>query len=711
MAFDNAKYHCEINTVPYIISGYHKSEMKAFLPRFTSGEQTESDFDLLKTKTIKGFSGGQWQKYWDDDTSTYSIDGLFPIYDDGVLYPVDDAGSGSGATLLGTTKAKVTAYLPTPDYLYIAYKLYGSTNAVLRLNTAGSVTAVTLPANMSNTARDIISIAEYNNQIWYGVSDGLTLGYSATHTTNSVTEIGSGTSVGCVSQLIVFRGQLYGTDGSGGDQWNAKLYRHTGGTGSRDKVEVGNIGLQNDSQYAKLINYNNRIFLMRKDGMWAYDGIQMIAIEDSRNNSHVQNYRFPQVLKGYLYYSMPDGFYRFNGSLVEKLYDYGETGYPTASTIGKNRIWLSFANSAASGSSRYDKAVGFDYSAGTDVDGRVAVFDGKGMYDYGRTATWTQASADFSGQGELCELIHFNNTLYALGNYHKIGAAANVFYTWNTNEQSLASTKAWRIVTSIYGADFPMIDKALENLEIILDGNVSANETITIEYRTAGFGGSTSWTSLGTFSTQTELKRFVFKTIAAGVTYKQIQFRIYGSTTVGYGIAKIVLRSILSPDFKWQWQFTVRCHGDNALELLQLNDMTSGAQAVSLLRGNIYSARASDQPIKFIDLDQMDLSGAHNDNVTTITLNTTALLKEFGFIQIDDEIIYYTAKTSTQLTGCSRAQLSTVAASHTDNSKVFAVYRVVLDINNESIELQDALTDQTEDMSRASDITVLLKEV
>jgi hypothetical protein len=34
------------------------------------------------------------------------------------------------------------------------------------------------------------------------------------------------------------------------------------------------------------------------------------------------------VLKGYLYYFMPDGYYRFNGSLIEKLYDVSEVGFP-----------------------------------------------------------------------------------------------------------------------------------------------------------------------------------------------------------------------------------------------------------------------------------------------------------------------------------------------------------------------------------------------
>ena len=64
------------------------------------------------------------------------------------------------------------------------------------------------------------------------------------------------------------------------------------------------------------------------------------------------------------------------------------------------------------------------------------------------------------------------------------------------------------------------------------------------------------------------------------------------------------------------------------------------------------------------------LNGAINNSVTTITVDSTASFPSAGTILIDDEQISYTGKSSTQFTGCTRAQNSTAAASHDDDAVV-----------------------------------------
>lgn len=55
---------------------------------------------------------------------------------------------------------------------------------------------------------------------------------------------------------------------------------------------------------------------------------------------------------------------------------------------------------------------------------------------------------------------------------------------------------------------------------------------------------------------------------------------------------------------------------------------------------------------------------------TTVTLSSVTGLDAAGFVRIDDEILYYGAISGNQLTGITRAQFATVAATHNANVKV-----------------------------------------
>jgi hypothetical protein len=74
-----------------------------------------------------------------------------------------------------------------------------------------------------------------------------------------------------------------------------------------------------------------------------------------------------------------------------------------------------------------------------------------------------------------------------------------------------------------------------------------------------------------------------------------------------------------------------------------------------------------------------NLDGAINNSITTITLETTVglivgsdLVK--SYVRINDELIRFTGKTATTITGCTRGQLGTSAASHGDGDQVESFY-------------------------------------
>ena len=65
------------------------------------------------------------------------------------------------------------------------------------------------------------------------------------------------------------------------------------------------------------------------------------------------------------------------------------------------------------------------------------------------------------------------------------------------------------------------------------------------------------------------------------------------------------------------------------------------------------------------------LNGALTIGTTTITVNSTGLFSTSGSITIDDEIITYTNKSSTQFLSCTRGSGTSSAATHTDDARVY----------------------------------------
>jgi hypothetical protein len=721
MSFDNTKYDIELNGVGHRINGYKKSESNPFVPRLGSGDQTESDFDLLRTKTLVNFKGGQLQRRLVDNTSVYGAEGVFPYYGDGVLY---GAGAPSVSNTLMDGDVIIYANVQNARSLWVFYFDYSSnTNKMVRTDTtSGSLlTPVVITVPTKALTWSFVALALHNNQVWLSGSDGITANesmYYMAQNASTFTEVTGGTNIP-LANMVSYKGSLYGTD-FGLLTTNSSLYKYTGDTATRSYTLVGAVPNPVYDWGAKLFLYNNRICLSRMDGLWTYDTVLFSAIDDLTGSANPLNYRNACVLRGYIYFDHPDGFYRYNGSLIEKLYDTSMSGMPVDMIAQNGKLWRLFANSSYIGrgtgvneqyvgSSDYDKAMGFDYSAGNNRQARVDVFDGLGMYTWGRTAVLTSVPS-FPLQNLAQKILWFNDKLIVF----LYGQSASRYY-YTTTLPGI-NTDTAQIVTSIFDGDFPQIFKAMENVEIVLDGGTPTSTVFTVSYRTSGFNGTGSWTTFGTITLNgSTLLSAVADTIPAGLQFKQIQFRFQTTsfTSNTSGIAKIIMRYNLMPEVKYQWQFTVLAYGDSpGLEPLMLKDTTEDSQSVAALRGNIYSARDSKVPIIYCDIDGMATTTSHTNVITTITLDDTRLLKTAGYVKLENEIIKYTGKTTTTLTGCTRGALGTTAASHTSGAIAFPCYRVFLrQILNERVELADRSNDAVVGASETSEITVLIQEL
>lgn len=702
-AFDNTKYDVQLNEVPYRVRGYQRSELSTFIPRFGAGEQSESQFDLLRSATINRFAGGELQRYWLDESSVYGIEGLENKYDDGVLYPTNTMTTDNGV-IYGTVKPKMTAWTTNKDYLFVASTTYNTpTTSIKRIDKSGTVTTCTLPTNLSNNR--VTSLVVTADRVWafcaYHTGGIFYMNLSGT----TFTEVTGGS--GYVTKAVYYRGDIYGTSGL---EQNRNLYQYTGNTTTRSWELVGRTEKNNDTT-ANLFVYNNRIFLTRKDGMYAYDGVLMNVVEDMQQAESTQNYKCPAVLKGYLYYFMPDGMYRFNGSLIEKLFDVSESGVPEGVVYGNNRLWYVYRNSEYAGSTRYDKSMGYDYETGDNVQGRVSYFDGNGMFTQSRLSTFDKGTIteDFSGQGEPDNIIYFNGDIYVTTDYSKFGDNLHIM------TDPPATTRAIVITTSIFDGGFPQVFKQLEETEIALDGNTGFAHTITVEARTettvGGFEGDGGWVTVGTCTVSGNKIMPVYDQSILKLRFKKIQFRITGTLSPETGIEKFIVRFTLQPDYKNQWTFTALCYGDDNYGKLQLADNSEEATYdADALRGNIYNARESDYPIGFVDIDYFTCV-AMDASQTTIYISSDDILKaDEGFIQIDTEIMKYERDTQTSLV-VTRGVLGTTATTHATNAVAYPYYRVVVrQIQNERVELSDdeqygALR------KRDSEITLVLQEV
>ncbi len=71
------------------------------------------------------------------------------------------------------------------------------------------------------------------------------------------------------------------------------------------------------------------------------------------------------------------------------------------------------------------------------------------------------------------------------------------------------------------------------------------------------------------------------------------------------------------------------------------------------------------------------LNGAINSIATTVVLADATDFTSSGYIKIDNEVIYYTGKSTNNLTGCTRGLFNTAKKSHINTSNVFQAQEII----------------------------------
>lgn len=210
--------------------------------------------------------------------------------------------------------------------------------------------------------------------------------------------------------------------------------------------------------------------------------------------------------------------------------------------------------------------------------------------------------------------------------------------------------------------------------------------TIAVEYLVGELTPSSSWTSLGSLSgTADKVKQTFF--FPAGTIFNKLWIRVKLDTG-GVGSANdttpivtdMVMEYLPYPTYKKLWSLRINA-GDEVKHLDGSLVETTGRE----LKSRLEVAWWTKSTLDYQDLDYASnqLNGGITSSATTITVDSTEDFPEQGRIRIEDEEIFYTGKTVTQFTGCTRGARGTQAAAHSDDTVVNNAYKVLI------TELQD----------------------
>lgn len=244
------------------------------------------------------------------------------------------------------------------------------------------------------------------------------------------------------------------------------------------------------------------------------------------------------------------------------------------------------------------------------------------------------------------------------------------------------------ITTSNFDAGIPSIDKLFFAVTINFRKFLSG-QSIEVQYSVDG--GST-FTSLGTASytldgSSATSKTFLFGSTIVSKTMK-LKFILGGGGSNTPELQAFAAQYVPVPVYTKQWVLQVNCADDLKRLDGQLHEMTGRE-----LKSRLETAWWTKSLLDFQDIDYATtlLNGALNNSDTTVTVDSTADFPEQGRVKIDDEEIFYTGKTPTTFTGCTRGVRGTVAVSHSDDAVVNNAYKVlVTDISVKApILLQD----------------------
>lgn len=692
-----SKYHVALNGQGYLLRGrgYNKRDAKVFTPRFGTGEMGEGDLDLWKTQSRDDFSGGMFQEEYDDLTKYNVIMNGLRSTLDGRLYPTPTTATGATTGSWESTAGLWTEYngflyqfnrvFDTGIYRNWLYRI-DSSNASTIYNSASTPALPT--ALMTANTPDAVIV--FNNMLWVSFAGNQIFSFDGT-TWTADTRYG-------FSLMKVFNGKIYAT-GASATKDRGKLWSRDGTVGTTGVVTyIGDVGDVNRPINSFEV-FNHRLYIGKTDGLYAYDGVQISVVLDYSKNVDSSNFRNMAVLNGALYFTAKNILYKFDGATVTTVLDLTRITY-TQMQAGNGYLW--FLNTSQS-SSYFTDALPAYTSTGSIV---LYAFDGLAWYGYANETT--------QDGNAVSQLMFYNGHIFYStdGQGSGTGHYGNMYRIPFGSNFTATTTRTLQIDDSYFDGGFPNIDKVLEEIEVDAI-NLIAGDTITVTYRYYNGQVWSNFATLGTITSTSTSNRLTLWKANQTCIFRKVQVRVTlaRGASSNASIKDFAFKWILCPDEKYEWNLTLLAQGSSDNQLVLADNSTTETKTAAQLREAVYQARFSDTPVGFEDIDITTNTNLINAAVTSFTVGDTSTFKSSGFIKIDDEVIYYTGKTSTSFTGCTRGALGTVAAGHAAAAPISAYYRVVVtSIANESVVAPNIVDGVMDSYGNESELNIILQE-
>lgn len=663
MAVSKFKQAVFIDNEPYILKSYLRSVTDDLVARFGSPAQGDTNLDLLKSESQKGFRGGMFQKEFDDPEMAMQISNAYYNELDNNLYFTPKykvADSGINMNNFG-----VTAWCFFQGSLYLAYQDNGDFNRLVRYELAtGTFTGVSLPDYIDTGTKDSIGSLTVFNRLIYINGNNPTVSMGSFHMTRYNGQSGGSegfadlnNSLDNYDKAVVWRGGFYA---GAGDVFRL-LTNISSGT-SMNETTLGDSG-NLSNQYGGLqdiLVFNDQIYILKTVGIFRYDGVAITPVLFFPNEQSSDAFKFTAVFNGRMYYTVGSKIYEFDGVNITMIEDLTDGFQIRDMTASDDRLWITTqAQAGFPGLEFEDEPVGVNTH-------QLFCYDGRGFFLY------RQLPVAFGAGYENVKVsvIPVQNKIFLVvpdisldGGGEPVGGAFNLLTIDLSNEFSDQDVghdgtnnteDGFLVVSSDIENGYPSVEKTLNGVMVDYEGFTNGESYFLMDAQTYRNGVWSSWSTV--FDSRhvqaggADPDYYLYNQSTVSTphlatepqVYEKLRYRIIGVIDTGSTdpvttvprIKKLALRYALQPRLRRRWLLTVQIQGvDNrSLNTPELSDGALEVRTASFLRRVLYDAWQNRKPVLLYDADFTEIKDVSPD----IILQGTDFIFPGDFIAMQD---------------------------------------------------------------------------
>ena len=521
--------------------------------KFSTGEPSETDLDLLKSNSVQSLAGGMFQRTHQEKNKVARAVGFYNSFDE-MFYPNVPTTAPSN-----WIAGLVTARVESQYYGFVAYYQLSAGLYYISLNkiVAGAVFSISMPAGIFGTATKVqaVGMCLHKGQLFVATKPSTFGGSDFRYniTADTWQDIGGGSQL-----FFTIRDKLYAVDNA------SALFSVTNelAAGAATRTEITKVGGV-DAAPNEAIEYNGAGWIAKDDGIYRFDGVSAIKVLKLKA-------RFLTEYNGAIYFMAGKWLYRFDGATVQKIQYFPEQVYGLSSNTDYLFV-QTWSTTTTIDSGKTLSGNGF---------ARIYTYDGAG-FSIAMEKDITTESSISHAMVVTGEYLHYNQPQHsgtAWDNAMPFAVSlANIFQAAEVSSSSLLD-----ITTSESDEGFPNVFKSFELAEVIHAGMVNG-DVITVKYQLFDGKNWGSWITAGTITYSSD-SNYIEIPGNNNKLYKRIKINAYVSTmTTDSTIALkgIAWRYTLQPRVRWRWQAHIMAGGNSTVSDRAGSPITTDANALS----------------------------------------------------------------------------------------------------------------------------------